>query len=200
MGLIAEMRPPRPCRAARWHPDQSCSHVSRQCADRNWFARGWRGAPRGAIRSAPRRLVGGAGSPSAGGRLLANERSGVGHSWFGAGGRGVRRVREQGRQVGLHGFDVEAGPHRISVGIGFHRGASKSSSLPPDQAGLLALLHNVFKEPPEGGEAVAVADAGQAGVIRQVFDGSHSPDTSANSAGRRRCAPTAVRANDPRRT
>jgi hypothetical protein len=68
--------------------------------------------------------------------------------------------------VGLHGFDVEARPHGIMVGIGFHRGPIEIQLLPPDQAGLLALRDNLFKEGPEGGEAVALPDARQAGMIR----------------------------------
>ena len=71
------------------------------------------------------------------------------------------------RQVGLHGLDVEARQHRIVVGIGFHLGAIEIQFLTPDQASLLALLDDVLEETPEGVHAIAVADAGQAGMIGQ---------------------------------
>jgi hypothetical protein len=48
--------------------------------------------------------------------------------------------------VGLYGFDVEAGLHRVGVGIGLDLGAIEIEFFAPDQARLLALLHNVLEE------------------------------------------------------
>lgn len=67
-------------------------------------------------------------------------------------------------QVALEG---KPGRERIHCGIGLDFGGIDVQLLAPDQACLLALLHNRFKEAAEDCNPIARADAGQTGVIRQ---------------------------------
>ena len=64
-------------------------------------------------------------------------------------------------------YDQLARHQRIKVGVGRHLGRVDVELATPDQAGCLTLLHDAFEKAPKHVEAIAVADARQAGVVRQ---------------------------------
>ena len=77
--------------------------------------------------------------------------------------RHLRRGEER-TQVRL---DSEARGHRIERGIGLDLGRVEVEFLAPDQTGGEALLDDRLEEAVEDLQAVALPDAGQAGVVGQ---------------------------------
>jgi hypothetical protein len=63
----------------------------------------------------------------------------------------------------------EARDERIYVGIGRDLGCVDIQLATPHQPCLLTLLHNTLEEALENVDAVAVANAGKAGVVWQCF-------------------------------
>lgn len=70
---------------------------------------------------------------------------------------------------GLACFHSKPGHERIHIRVGVHFGRIKVELSAPDKFGLNALLHNRFEEVAKHRQAIARADAGEAGVVRQGF-------------------------------
>jgi hypothetical protein len=78
-------------------------------------------------------------------------------------------LREERGKMLIDGIDVEAWEHHIFGGIGLDLRGVKIQLFAPNEARPLALLHNPIEEAPKDGDAVAVADFSQTGVVRQRF-------------------------------
>jgi len=72
-------------------------------------------------------------------------------------------------KVLVHRVDVEARQHLVTVGIRLDLGRFKVEFLAPDEASLLALLHDAVEEAAKDGDAIAVTILAQAGMIWQLF-------------------------------
>jgi hypothetical protein len=68
--------------------------------------------------------------------------------------------------VTVHDF-LQAGDEGGKAGIGVHFGGVHQELLSPDEIGLLAQLHHPREEAAEQVQAEALADAGQAGMVRK---------------------------------
>ena len=64
-------------------------------------------------------------------------------------------------------LDSKAGREGIEIGVGVHLRRIDVEFLAPDELGLKTLFDDGFKEAAKHGQAIAGADAGQAGVVRQ---------------------------------
>lgn len=73
-------------------------------------------------------------------------------------------LAKQQLEVGFHG---KARNHLAAVGVGLNQGAIGIQGTTDQQAGFLTAPQDNFKELAEDVDAVAVADAGQAGVVGQ---------------------------------
>ncbi len=61
----------------------------------------------------------------------------------------------------------QAGHDGVDVRVGPHPGGVEEELLPPHQPGLLAQLHHPLEEAPEDGDAQALPDLAQGGVVGQ---------------------------------
>src|SRR5215211_7527526 len=79
-----------------------------------------------------------------------------------------RIVGKQASDVGF-GVVIEAWHERIESGVGVNVGRVDIQFAPPNQTRLLTEIDDPLEEPCEGVDAEPLADAGQAGVVREVL-------------------------------